>query len=97
MNVQGRQAGGKDPLGEVVWSAWAETEEPEIALYKVWDHARDFNKHCRKDNRIVTLHCGDLLLDVKSGKLRSLTGKARGTLTPQPELLLPKKSEPELF
>ena len=45
----------------------------------------------------MTIQCGDLLLDVATGKLRSLTGPTPAPLVAQPALPLADKHQPSLF
>lgn len=96
-----RKAGGKDPLGDVIFVNTVGSDlTEEAAILKTWGPADTFNRHEKKPkNKIAFIHCGDTLLDVKTGKLRSLTGKIKGALwrKRQPDLDMPNKNEPRLL
>lgn len=95
MQVFCRKAGGKDPLGDVLIIHVVEGNEQE-SLLRAWPLAEAYNRSKIKEG-IATLQAGDLILNVKTGKLLSLAGKALGKLEREPLLDLPRRSEPRLL
>ncbi len=90
---------GTDPLGDIVMTTQdLHATTPEAAVMRAWDGARKFNRSKPKPSKlIVTIQCGDLLLDVTSGKLRSLSGPAPSPIERQHDLPLADKKQPSLF
>jgi len=100
MDVFYRKADGTDPLGDVEFTGkYPSMKTTEEALGKGWEMARRFNQGQRKGGKhyVVTVQCGALLLDVATGKLRSLTGPTPAPLVAQPALPLADRRQPSLF
>lgn len=96
MQVFCRKAGGRDPLGDVVKILTLEriADSEEDAVMHCWETTLRLNRSL--PDKIATLHCGDTLLEVKTGKLRSLAGKLK-SVQQQPDLDMPSISEPRLL
>ena len=86
-------------LGDIVMTRIdTHATTPAAAVMRAWAGARTFNRSRAKAARpITTIQCGDLLLDVTTGKLRSLTGPTPAPLVAQPALPLADKTQPSLF
>lgn len=99
MEIVYRSHGNVDPLGAVLLTLTDNhATTPEAALMRAWDGARKYNRSKARDAKpCVTLQCGDLLLEVATGKLRSLTGPTPAPLVAQNDLPLADRKQPNLF
>lgn len=76
MLVSCRKAGGKGPFGDVlrtIFAARAETEKE--AVLKVLGEVKRWNRG--RSEKVATLQCGNVLLDVKTGKMLFLMAKLK--------------------